>query len=401
MCPSRRFPWWTLVLAGFACLVHTSPGFTAAAELSRAALGGGEFWRLFTAHFAHYGSDHLVWDVAALLILGVMAEPNNRRVFVGVLVASAFAIGVGVWAWQPQLTSYRGLSGLDSALFGLVCARLVADGWRERHAFSIALGALALIGFALKCGAELTSGATVFAVNNTAGYVPVPLAHAIGLAVGVLGAGFGRQENPRSRIGSQAGVNAVADVVIVEPFGVAGDALEMKAAAFGHGRAGTVAFRAGDDLAVQIAFGEAVGGERSHAAAHDAPALRVGRQPVADVGAAIGGVDAVVAAHADDDGLLENSAVQAGAGSGVRTREVDETSGRGGHARLVEPGQPAAQMVAVRVSQGEKLLGVVGLEGNQAETGIDGNRDHGEGDGVRLKKLFRNEKHKARTADNK
>src|SRR5690606_34663144 len=108
-------------------------------------------WRLLTAHFAHFGADHLTWDVAALVILGSMAERDERRRFALTLAAAAFAIGVGVWAWQPQFETYRGLSGLDSALFGLVCARLVAEGWRVRHGFSIALGTLALVGFALKC----------------------------------------------------------------------------------------------------------------------------------------------------------------------------------------------------------------------------------------------------------
>lgn len=185
----RRLPWLTLALAGFACLVHTNPALTAALEFHRSTVNeDGQLWRLVTAHFTHFGANHLVWDVAALLILGTMAERDNSRHLAVTLAVAALAIGVGVWAWQPQFASYRGLSGLDSALFGLVCGRLVADGWRSRHDFSVAVGALALTGFALKCGAELASGATVFAADADAGYAPVPLAHVIGLVVGLASA---------------------------------------------------------------------------------------------------------------------------------------------------------------------------------------------------------------------
>lgn len=184
----RRLPWITLALAGFACLAHASPALTAALEFRRAAVNeGGEWWRLLTAHLAHFGADHLRWDVAALLILGAMTERADRGRYALTLAAAALAIGAGVWAWQPQFASYRGLSGLDSALFGLVCGRLIADGRRARHGFSAALGALALVGFALKCGAELASGATVFADSTAGGYAPVPLAHLIGLVVGLAG----------------------------------------------------------------------------------------------------------------------------------------------------------------------------------------------------------------------
>ncbi|MEY4489693.1 MAG: hypothetical protein RIQ79_2201 [Verrucomicrobiota bacterium] len=197
----RRIPWITLALAALACLVQASPALGAALEFRRAAVNThGELWRLVTAHLAHFGADHLRWDVAALLILGVMAERENRRRFAFTLSVAALAIGLGVWLGQPHFETYRGLSGIDSALYGLVCARLLADGWRVRHGFSIAVGGLALAGFALKCGAELTSGATVFANAAADHYAPVPLAHLIGLAAGIAGATW--EKLPRRKRGA-------------------------------------------------------------------------------------------------------------------------------------------------------------------------------------------------------
>ncbi len=180
----RRLPWITLVLASLAGLAHASPTLTAAWEFHRAAVNeGGELWRLFTAHLAHFGADHLAWDVAALLVLGTMAEREDRRAFALTLALAATLIGLGVWLTQPALATYRGLSGLDSALYGLVCARLIATGRRQRHTFTVTLGAAALAGFALKCAAEFASGQTVFAAG--ADYAPVPLAHLLGLLSGL------------------------------------------------------------------------------------------------------------------------------------------------------------------------------------------------------------------------
>jgi len=202
--PLRRLPWATLTLAALACLVQTHAAWGQALEFHRPSVNTqGEVWRLFTAHLTHFSQDHLIWDVAALLILGLLAECENRRGFALTLAGSSLAIGLGVWALQPQFETYRGLSGLDSALYGLVCARLLLEGWRARHGFSVALGVLALAGFALKCGAELTSGSTIFAngLDETASaslpprafqsapapasYAPVPLAHLLGLLSGI------------------------------------------------------------------------------------------------------------------------------------------------------------------------------------------------------------------------
>lgn len=185
----RRLPWFSLALAALAALAHVFPELGTAWEFQRVAISlQGELWRLFTAHLTHFDFDHLCWDVAALLVLGNLAERDGRRATALALLGAALVIGLGVWLFQPHFSTYRGLSGLDSALYGLVCARLVAAGARARHGFSIVIGGLALAGFALKCGAELTLGETIFTAGAAAGYAPVPLAHVIGLCVGIFAA---------------------------------------------------------------------------------------------------------------------------------------------------------------------------------------------------------------------
>ncbi len=193
-----RLPWLTLALAALAVIVHANPALTEALEFTRAEFEAGQFWRILTGHLTHFGRDHLLWDLAALLLLGALGEARDRRLFIRVLAVAAVAIGLAVWLWQTRFASYRGLSGLDSALFGLVCARQVLDGIRARHAFSTWVGGLALLGFVLKCAFELLAAETVFAHStHDLPYEPVPLAHLVGLVIGMAGGFLARRPSSR------------------------------------------------------------------------------------------------------------------------------------------------------------------------------------------------------------
>ncbi len=177
-----RLPLLTLALAATALTIASLPGAAEGLQFDRNALAQGQLWRLFTGHLTHFDSDHLRWDVLALLLIGTLAERDGRCSTALTLGIAALAIGLAVLWFQPQFTTYRGLSGLDSALFGLVVARHLVAGWRERHRFSVAVGALAALGFMLKTLYELSTGDTAFAQGT--GYAPVPLAHLVGFVVG-------------------------------------------------------------------------------------------------------------------------------------------------------------------------------------------------------------------------
>jgi rhomboid family GlyGly-CTERM serine protease len=159
-----RVPWLTLAFSALALAVHHIPALTLGWQFDRTAVPHGQLWRFFTAHLTHFGTDHLRWDVIAFLVLGTMVERVSRSAFLLTLALSAALITLGVWIAQPQFTTYRGLSGIDSALFGFVVTHLLSEGRRARHGFSIAV----------------TTQTTVF-VETTTAFAPVPLAHLIGL----------------------------------------------------------------------------------------------------------------------------------------------------------------------------------------------------------------------------
>ncbi len=173
-----RFPIITVTLAAIALAAHVLPGATEALQFDRSAFARGEWWRWVTAHVTHFDANHLGWDVGALLVLGAMVERESRARSLAAVALAALTITPAVWLWAPQFETYRGLSGLDSALFGLLAGNLFQRAERVPRV----VGAFALVGFGAKCAFELATGVTVFAAGDS--YAPVPLAHLIGLLAG-------------------------------------------------------------------------------------------------------------------------------------------------------------------------------------------------------------------------
>lgn len=135
----------------------------------------------FTGHLAHWSLDHLAWDLAAFAALACAAIRLAPGRVVPCLLFAGFAIPLEISLLQTQFESYRGLSGLDSALFGLVLAALWRNGGTAR-----ALSALGLAAFFGKIGYEFVTGDTLFVEREAGDFIPVVSAHVVGLLVGWL-----------------------------------------------------------------------------------------------------------------------------------------------------------------------------------------------------------------------
>jgi hypothetical protein len=120
------------------------------------------------------------------MVLGATLELRSRRALAFNVIGSAAAISAALWLLHPEVAEYRGLSGIDSALFLNVALVLLFEAHNRRQALlSWALGLL-LVGFTAKLGNEMASGATLFVDSSEAGFTPLPLVHAVGAAVGIL-----------------------------------------------------------------------------------------------------------------------------------------------------------------------------------------------------------------------
>jgi hypothetical protein len=129
---------------------------------------------------------HLAYDLAVFLALGSVCEARwPRRTRLGLCVALALC-SAAVLLGAPELATYRGLSGLDSALLALLAARLQIER-AFRSAWMRLAPALAGLGLLGKIAYELSTDAALFAGGADL-FVPVPLAHLAGGAVGLAAA---------------------------------------------------------------------------------------------------------------------------------------------------------------------------------------------------------------------
>jgi rhomboid family GlyGly-CTERM serine protease len=173
----------TLTLAGCALALFVvsdaAPWFTLEfRELSPAGV-----YRLMTCHWLHWSANHLMWDVAMFAVLGSLCERRSRGRFLGTLLVSAIAIPLVVMAVHLELGSYRGLSGIDSALFGLLVAEHFVAESRARNWVSAAMFGLMGASLFVKIALEIHAQANLF-VSDTS-FTPVPLAHLVGAIVGL------------------------------------------------------------------------------------------------------------------------------------------------------------------------------------------------------------------------
>jgi rhomboid family GlyGly-CTERM serine protease len=142
----------------------------------------GIWLRVAGSNWLHWSSNHLFWDVAMFYVVGSFCERRGRLLYLSAMAVSALTIPISVAMAAPELGTYRGLSGIDTALFALLSTQLFLAELRRRDwSGSILFGGM-LLAMALKIGWELHYQGNLFVADNS--FVPVPLAHLVGAIIG-------------------------------------------------------------------------------------------------------------------------------------------------------------------------------------------------------------------------
>ncbi len=183
---ARRRVYASPLLTLFAAAIYLVPGADMALRYV-GEISASDSWRFLTSHWVHWSFEHLVWSGGAFLVLGWVCEGRGRIRFLATTVAAALAIPVALRLWQPGLEAYGGLSGIDSALFGLLCTQEIRKHWIRRDWRWLSLPTIFFGGFLVKLAYEYSTLEAIF-VSHTDAMVPVPLAHLVGAAVGVIAA---------------------------------------------------------------------------------------------------------------------------------------------------------------------------------------------------------------------
>lgn len=96
--------------------------------VNRYFIAEGEWWRILTSGFTHFGLPHLLMNMVSLYFLGRFVEPAiGRTRFFALYLASLLAGTAGALLLQP---SYGLTAGASGAIFGLLGASAI--GLRQR-----------------------------------------------------------------------------------------------------------------------------------------------------------------------------------------------------------------------------------------------------------------------------
>ena len=173
-----RLPWWVLGLVSVALLAQGFPGAANVLVYDRAAIGGGDWWRIITGHLVHFSTAHLINNLAVLVPAVWLVETRYCRDAGPLFLLAGLAIGLTLLVAEPRILQFGGASGICFAFLVYACLRGLKEGRVWRMVCAIVL---AIVG--AKILAEL-AGWHVTDWQQADGFVPVMLSHAVGAAVG-------------------------------------------------------------------------------------------------------------------------------------------------------------------------------------------------------------------------
>lgn len=167
----------TLILAALMLALGLSHHWTESLlEFNRSAIADGQWWRLLSGQWIHYGFYHLAMNTAAFVLCAyVLLRQLALPHYLLLLLCSMTTVGLGLYWFNPRLEYYAGLSG---ALHGLLVAG-VFEILKQRPWF----GGAALILVALKLVQEQSAS---FDASHPLLPVPVAVdAHLYGALAGL------------------------------------------------------------------------------------------------------------------------------------------------------------------------------------------------------------------------
>jgi membrane associated rhomboid family serine protease len=113
------------------------------------SVAGGEWYRLVTSGFLHYGLWHIFGNMLLLYFLGRILEPGiGTARFLAVYVASLLAGSFGALLFSPDALSF----GASGAVFGVLGATFVIARGRGVDALASSIGILIVINLAISFG---------------------------------------------------------------------------------------------------------------------------------------------------------------------------------------------------------------------------------------------------------
>lgn len=166
----NRIPVLTLGLCLGCCLLMLLPAqVQALLFFDSLRLQQGQVLGLVSGHWLHADGQHLLWNLAALAVLGTLLETRSRSLLWLSLGLGTLGVDLLLLTGTGAPQRYCGLSGVLNTLLAVVVYLL----WRERRQpLILGIGLVAVIKIAL----EIHSGQAVFTDISWPPYAPAHLA---------------------------------------------------------------------------------------------------------------------------------------------------------------------------------------------------------------------------------
>ncbi len=187
-----KAPLLTILILVSAVVIAIVPELTSVLEYQRGAIiAEGQWWRALSCHFTHWSWNHFFWDGVAFLLIGSVVEYLFRQYFpkkwsvLYLVMLGAGGIGISVVSLMlhPEITKYRGLSGL-CVEFSMVAACAIIKFEQELRLKLVSL--LFLLILAAKTTFEAVTHGAFFVDLSQGSYVVAIYAHVTGMVVGFL-----------------------------------------------------------------------------------------------------------------------------------------------------------------------------------------------------------------------
>lgn len=105
------------------CLQYTGLADTLAYR--RSLIANGDWWLLLSGNFVHLGTSHLWMNMAGFVLVVLLVWPVfSATQWIITIITCSLGVGVGLWFFNPDVSSYVGYSG---TLHGLIIAGSLAD----------------------------------------------------------------------------------------------------------------------------------------------------------------------------------------------------------------------------------------------------------------------------------
>lgn len=116
---------WFAILVSVGCTLFQATDLVTLLRFDRVAILDGQWWRLISGNLVHLGWSHLLLNVAGLAIICyLVGHALSIWQWLFIFVLCLLGVGVGLLAFNPELSWYVGLSGV---LYGLLIAGAIAD----------------------------------------------------------------------------------------------------------------------------------------------------------------------------------------------------------------------------------------------------------------------------------